>query len=87
MNEIKSIFVLYVLIPHLPFSCGPSTSGEMVSRRKILSRSRDDLNMDAPPEDEEDVWYAKEKLFKVRIVIRDINKGHVSVSTSSLIEN
>ena len=46
----------------------------MVSRRKILSRSRDDLNLDCsdsfrPGEnkEEEDVWYAKEKLYKVRI--------------------
>ena len=47
-------------------SCGPSSSGEMVSRRKILSRSRDDLHLDAPvPEDEEDIWYHKEKLYKV----------------------
>ena len=45
----------------------------MVSRRKILSRSRDDLNLDCsdsfrPGEnkEEEDVWYAKEKLYKVR---------------------
>ena len=38
----------------------------MVSRRKILSRSRDDLNMEAPPqEEEEDIWYQKEKLYKV----------------------
>lgn len=38
----------------------------MVSRRKILSRSRDDLNMDAPfVQEEEDVWYQKEKLFRV----------------------
>ena len=43
----------------------------MVSRRKILSRSRDDLNLDCdsfrPGEnkEEEDVWYAKEKLYKV----------------------
>ena len=43
----------------------------MVSRRKILSRSRDDLHMEAPP-DEEDVWYQKEKLFKVQH-----NKGHI----------
>ena len=43
----------------------------MVSRRKILSRSRDDLHMEAPP-DEEDVWYQKEKLFKVQP-----NKGHI----------
>jgi hypothetical protein len=39
----------------------------MVSRRKILSRSRDDLNMErpAPAQEEEDIWYQKEKLFKV----------------------
>ena len=44
----------------------------MVSRRKILSRSRDDLNLDTTPglggtdpQDEEDVWYQKEKLYKV----------------------
>lgn len=42
----------------------------MVSRRKILSRSRDDLNLDQAylqqqQEDEEDVWYQKDKLFKV----------------------
>lgn len=34
----------------------------MVSRRKILSRSRDNLSID---QDEEDVWYQKDKLFKV----------------------
>lgn len=46
----------------------------MVSRRKILSRSRDDLNLDATPgltgadpPDEEDVWYQKEKLYKDHI--------------------
>lgn len=43
---------------------------EMVSRRKILSRSRDDLNLDQAylhqqQEEEEDVWYQKDKLFKV----------------------
>jgi len=51
-------------------SCGPG-SGEMVSRRKILSRSRDDLNMDAPTygeqAEEEDVWYQKEKLYRDHI--------------------
>nr|CAD7263481.1 unnamed protein product [Timema shepardi] len=39
----------------------------MVSRRKILSRSRDDLNIESTyvlREDEEDVWYQKEKLYK-----------------------
>lgn len=44
-------------------------SSEMVSRRRILSRSRDDLHMDLtfqPPEDEEDVWYQKDKLYKVK---------------------
>ena len=41
----------------------------MVSRRKILSRSRDDLNLEQPPvqEEEEDVWYQKDKLYKVGI--------------------
>ena len=37
----------------------------MVSRRKILSRSRDDLNLQGTEPDEEDVWYQKDKLFKV----------------------
>lgn len=42
----------------------------MVSRRKILSRSRDDLNTEQQyvPEDEEDVWYQKDKLFKVSMM-------------------
>ncbi|XP_076260183.1 uncharacterized protein LOC143196405 isoform X1 [Rhynchophorus ferrugineus] len=41
----------------------------MVSRRKILSRSRDDINLlaNAQPDDSEDVWYQKEKLFKDHI--------------------
>lgn len=44
-------------------------SQKMVSRRKILSRSRDDLSVEQPyvPEEEEDVWYQKDKLFKVSI--------------------
>ena len=39
----------------------------MVSRRKILSRSRDDLNLDTihQQENEEDIWHQKDKLFKV----------------------
>ena len=45
----------------------------MVSRRKILSRSRDDLHLDAPvpnsEQDEEDIWYNKEKLYKVGILL------------------
>ncbi|XP_054268576.1 uncharacterized protein LOC128990281 isoform X2 [Macrosteles quadrilineatus] len=54
-------------------SLGPNTlHSDMVSRRRILSRSRDDLNLDsaptfAPPEEEEDVWYQKEKLYKDHI--------------------
>lgn len=45
---------------------------EMVSRRKILSRSRDDLNLEhqyQQQEDEEDVWYQKDKLYKVSDVL------------------
>lgn len=43
----------------------------MVSRRKILSRSRDDLNSDQPyqPEEDEDVWFQKEKLYKVSVIL------------------
>lgn len=37
----------------------------MVSRRKILNRSRDDLNID---QEEEDIWYQKDKLFKVSLI-------------------
>ena len=42
----------------------------MVSRRKILSRSRDDLNLDEDYKDlsshhQDDTWYSKEKLYKV----------------------
>ncbi|RWS26804.1 hypothetical protein B4U80_07350 [Leptotrombidium deliense] len=39
----------------------------MISRRKILSRSRDDISdyKDCVAyEEEEDVWYEKEKLYK-----------------------
>ncbi|XP_017049714.1 uncharacterized protein LOC108093878 isoform X2 [Drosophila ficusphila] len=42
----------------------------MVSRRKILSRSRDDLNLDqtfTQQEEEEDIWYQKDKLYKEHI--------------------
>ena len=39
----------------------------MVSRRKILSQSRDELSFEPHPQDEpeDDVWYTKEKLYKV----------------------
>ncbi|XP_076318864.1 uncharacterized protein LOC143229884 [Tachypleus tridentatus] len=39
----------------------------MISRRKILSRSRDDLTSDFGMEEEEDTWFQKEKLFKDHI--------------------
>ncbi len=48
-------------------SCGPAVGQDMVSRRRILSRSRDDLHLDnVYPEEEDDVWHIKEKLYKVR---------------------
>lgn len=39
----------------------------MVSRRKILSRSRDDLNLvdTVYVQEDEDTWLNKEKLFRV----------------------
>lgn len=44
----------------------------MVSRRKILSKSRDDINVlsNGQPDDSEDVWYQKEKLFKVGTIVK-----------------
>lgn len=60
---------IVILIPNLELPL-PETPSEMVSRRRILSRSRDDLHMDStfqPPEEEEDVWYQKDKLYKDHI--------------------
>lgn len=37
----------------------------MISRRKILSRSRDDIDNFYGNDDDEDVWYEKDKLYKV----------------------
>ena len=38
----------------------------MVSRRKILSRSRDELHSDFyNHEEQDDIWLSKEKLYKV----------------------
>ncbi|XP_004520685.1 uncharacterized protein LOC101449564 [Ceratitis capitata] len=39
----------------------------MISRRKIISRSLDNLDMIPNVEEEEDVWYNKEKLFRDHI--------------------
>ena len=46
---------------------GHVTTQNMVSRRKILSQSRDELSY--VQEEEEDVWYTKDKLYKVEIHI------------------
>lgn len=59
------------MLKSLCYSLGPFetlSGGEMVSRRRILSRSRDDLTqaISAQIEEEEDVWYQKDKLYKVR---------------------
>jgi len=46
-------------------TCLMVTTENMVSRRKILSQSRDELSY--VQEEEEDVWYTKDKLFKDHI--------------------
>ncbi|KAH9372616.1 hypothetical protein HPB48_014690 [Haemaphysalis longicornis] len=51
-----------------------SSEATMISRRKILSRSRDELNVDFTLEEEEDVWYQKEKLFKVQVAAHRSNE-------------
>ena len=43
----------------------------MVSRRKILSRSRDELHSDIyymAEDDDDDVWHSKDKLYRVRMI-------------------
>ena len=48
----------------------------MVSRRKILSRSRDELHSDIyymAENDDDDVWYNKEKLYAVRVRAKSVN--------------
>lgn len=63
------------------FSLGPleTLPREMVSRRKILSRSRDDLNLEhhqyVTQDDEEDIWYQSDKLYKVSYVLLPLSAG------------
>ena len=48
----------------------------MVSRRKILSRSRDELHSDIyfmNEDDDEDIWYSKEKLYRVSEVFKYVD--------------
>lgn len=70
MKIITSVFVYC--------SCRTSLGADMISRRRILSRSRDDLSLHDPagfnPEEEEDVWYNKDKLYKV-------SQNHLFVSS------
>ncbi|XP_022250206.1 uncharacterized protein LOC106466479 [Limulus polyphemus] len=48
--------------------CGPEAQAEMISRRRIISRSRDGLNLDfGMLEEDEDVWYQKERLYRDHI--------------------
>ena len=61
-------------------------SGKMVSRRKILSRSRDELHSDIyymAENDDDDVWYNKDKLYAVRKELWSINKSLFIESISS----
>ena len=39
-----------------------------------MSRSRDDLNLEAPPEEEEDVWYNRDKLYRVSGYLKYLSK-------------
>lgn len=77
IHKIYEFYLICVLFSFffVSFSCslGPleTLPREMVSRRKILSRSRDDLNLEhhqhqyVTQDDEEDIWYQKDKLYKV----------------------
>lgn len=57
---------IYTSLPNGEHSWTTNLSDNMVSRRKILSRSRDGLNTDFCSE-EEDVWFQKDRLFKDHI--------------------
>ena len=67
---------------------GPFPVGEMVSRRKILSRSRDELHSDIyymAENDDDDVWYSKEKLYAVRILNQHLLTDQPDFSRAILI--
>ena len=72
MNKFSQIFGVYSLKSVFYIICWCC---RMVSRRKILSRSRDDLTFDEEPTTsfqkkfEEDTFYSQEKLYKVRVYI------------------
>ena len=60
----------------------------MVSRRKILSRSRDELHSDIyymAENDDDDVWYSKEKLYAVRILNQHLLTDQPDFSRAILI--
>ncbi|GFQ80416.1 hypothetical protein TNCT_623761 [Trichonephila clavata] len=48
----------------------------MISRRKILSRSRDELNVDLGLEEDEDAWFTKERLFRIFVSIYLLSFTH-----------
>jgi len=48
------------------------TEIKMISRRKIISRSLDNLDAIGQEEQEEDVWHDREKLFRVRFNLLDL---------------
>lgn len=86
-------FVCFFSFSRLFRSLGPleTLPREMVSRRKILSRSRDDLNLEhhhqyVTQDDEEDIWYQKDKLYKVSFSIifhfQNANTNRVCVAIS-----
>ena len=57
----------------------------MVSRRKILSRSRDELHSDIyfmNEDDDEDIWYSKDKLYRVSqhiYLFSNVPKSQISI--------
>ena len=53
----------------------------MVSRRRILSQSRDELSFRARQETEEDdTWYNKDKLYKVNFISDKLYNGKCQLS-------
>ena len=78
MNEILEVYKIPIVILEtlnnllIALSCWWKKELKMVSRRKILSRSRDELHSDIyymAEDDDDDVWHSKDKLYRVRLIL------------------
>lgn len=89
-DQVISFQLMTLVTRIFHFSSGPAPHSEMVSRRRILSRSRDDLNLDSAfvmQEEEEDVWYQRDKLYKVRGTSSLTTRWEIQAVSRNLADN